>query len=161
MSFITGHPLFVTFILFLLFSIPIVVYDMRTMRIPDIITYTGIVTMLCYRFACTRDELLIYIAAAVISVLLFIMVRVSSKRGLGWGDVKYSALCGLYAGPIAVFGGYILASVFAGIWYLIRKRQGKMASTSAFPFAPFMAAGTTIICLIPVVKAVMSGSVIA
>ena len=75
MDFITGHPLYITCIIFLAFSIPIIFSDIKTKRIPDFAVYLGVITMICYRFACTRDDLIIYIAACVLSVLLFIAVR--------------------------------------------------------------------------------------
>ena len=152
MSFITGYPQQVTLILFFLFSVPIVIFDIKSMRIPDILVYTGIACLFCYRFACTRAEFLVYVGAAVISVLLFIIVRISSKNGMGWGDVKYSALCGLYAGPAAVFVGYIIAAALCAVWYAIRKAQKKIDKNTKFPFAPFMAAGTLLIGIFPFVK---------
>ncbi|MFA6936627.1 MAG: A24 family peptidase [Treponema sp.] len=152
MDFITGHPLYITCIIFLAFSVPIIVSDIKTKIIPDFAVYLGVVTMLCYRFACTRDDLIIYIAACVLSVLLFVAVRYSSKRGMGWGDVKYSALCGIYAGPVAVFAGYIIAAALCGIWYSIMKKKGKISKSDPIPFAPFMAIGTFAIALVPIIK---------
>lgn len=153
MELITGYPLYVTLIIFLGFSVPIVIKDIKSLTIPDILVYLGIASLLCYRFACTRADMLLYVAAAVVSVLLFIMVRLSSKHGLGWGDVKYSALCGLYAGPVAVFAGYVLAAASCGIWYAVRKKQGKVTKETKIPFAPFMAAGTVVFGALPLVTA--------
>jgi len=152
MDFITKYPLYITCIIFLIFSIPIVISDLKTKRIPDFSLYLGIITLLCYRFACTREDLIIYISAAVISVLLFVALKISSRHGMGWGDVKYSALCGMYAGPVAVFGGYIIAAITCAIWYLIMKKNGRISRSDSIPFAPFMAFGTFIITLIPIVK---------
>ena len=149
MSFITGYPQYVTLMLFLGFSIPIAVYDLRTLRIPDILVYMGIAMLFCYRFACTRADFLIYVAAAIVSVLVFIIVRLSSKNGMGWGDVKYSAICGLYAGPVAVFAGYVIAVMLCGIWYAVGKKKGKVTKETKIPFAPFMAGGTLFMGILP------------
>src|SRR5574344_1694509 len=94
MELITAYPQYTALILFIGFSVPIVIFDIREFTIPDILVYTGIASLLCYRFACTRADFLLYLAAAIVSVILFIIVRLSSKRGMGWSGVKYSALCG-------------------------------------------------------------------
>lgn len=152
MDLIRGYPLVVSAIIFVGFSIPIAVYDLRTMKIPDILTYMGLVTLLCYRFACTRKELVAYICTAIISLCLFTLVRNFSKKGLGWGDIKYSALCGLYAGPIVIFIGFVLSAIFCGVYFLILKIAKKYEKNMAVPFAPFMALGTLSVTVMPIIK---------
>ena len=141
-----------TSLIFIGFSIPIAVCDIRSMKIPDLLIYSGISAMPGYRAAFLREGILLYICAALISAVLFVMVRKISKSGLGWADVKYAALCGLYAGLSYVFIGYVLTALFCGIFFLILKAAGRYGSGKAVPFTPFMALGTVSVMLIPIVK---------
>jgi len=152
MEFIRENPLYITAIIFIGFSIPIVVYDIKSMKVPDILIYMGLVTLLCYRVACTRTELVAYICAAVISFCLFILVRNVAKKGLGWADIKYSAFCGLYAGPMVVFIGYIVSVIACGIYFLVLKIMKRYDKNKAVPFTPFMTLGTISVAVLPIVK---------
>lgn len=162
MNFLTQYPQYVTLFIFAAFSIPIVICDIKSMLIPDILLYLGSIVLLCYRFACTRSEFLIYLVTAAVSVVLFIIIRVSSKKGLGTGDIKYSAMCALYAGPAVLFAGFLIASLSGLIFYFVSKsimkrRILKSDSKSSskrhkFAFTPFMALGTLITGILPLLK---------
>ena len=70
-----------TSLIFIGFSIPIAVCDIRSMKIPDLLIYSGISAMLGYRAAFLREGILLYICAALISAVLFVMVRKISMGG--------------------------------------------------------------------------------
>lgn len=140
-EFITGNPIPVTAIIFLLFAIPISILDFTTSKIPDILNYMSSIVLMCYRIACTRQEFFIYFISGLFCVVLFIFIRLYTRRGLGWGDIKYSASCGLYAGPIAVFVGFIYSAILCGIYILILKAMKKYTKGQQIPFAPFLAMG--------------------
>lgn len=149
MTFITSYPQYVTLIIFVIFSIPIIIYDTKTMFIPDILFYTGGLSLLLYRFACTRNDFLIYFLTAVISVLLFIIIRLCSKKGLGKGDIKYGAVCALYAGPAVLFAGFLISSLSGLIYYFIMKKLKKAGKSTKFAFTPFLFLGTLVTGLLP------------
>ena len=156
MDFITSHPALITTLIFAAFSIAISIEDIRTMHVSDFLIFMGIIVMACYRFACTRDVLLLYLLTALLSVLMFMMVRSVSKRGMGWADVKYSALCALYAGPAAVFLGYLVAAASCAATFGILKRARGRDKSKPLPFTPFMAGGTLIVGAVPIVKGLIS-----
>lgn len=149
MTFLTEYPQYVTLIIFVAFSIPIVVFDIKSMLIPDILLYMGSVVLLCYRFACTRSEFLIYLVTAAVSVILFVIIRITSRKGLGTGDIKYSAMCALYAGPAVIFAGFLVASVSGLIFYFATR---KIRRSRRFAFTPFMALGTLVTGLLPLLR---------
>lgn len=149
MTFLTEYPQYVTLIIFVAFSIPIVVFDIKSMLIPDILLYMGSIVLLCYRFACTRSEFLIYLVTAAVSVILFIIIRITSRKGLGTGDIKYSAMCALYAGPAVIFAGFLVASVSGLIFYFATR---KIRRSRRFAFTPFMALGTLVTGLLPLLR---------
>lgn len=149
MTFLTEYPQYVTLIIFVAFSIPIVVFDIKSMLIPDILLYMGSIVLLCYRFACARSEFLIYLVTAAVSVILFIIIRITSRKGLGTGDIKYSAMCALYAGPAVIFAGFLVASVSGLIFYFATR---KIRRSRRFAFTPFMALGTLVTGLLPLLR---------
>lgn len=154
-NFILSRPELTSLVIFLLFAIPVSVFDLKTGKIPDILTLFGTLILLLYHFAVNRKEALIYIMSALLAFLLLLAIRYSTKKGLGWGDIKFGAVCGAYAGPIAVFGGFILAAFFAGIYFFIQKRAKNWKKDKAFPFAPFLALGTLFSTLPAIISAIM------
>ena len=141
---ILENPEIVSAVIFLLFAIPASIIDARTKKIPDPLNLFGIVILLCYRFSVDKKEALVYIMSAIMAFLLLLTVRLATKKGLGLGDAKYGALCASYAGPIAVFVGFILAAIFAGIFYAFKRKSPSYKKDQAFSFAPFLSAGTFI-----------------
>lgn len=74
--------------------------------------------------------------------ILFLLVYLIAKGGLGGGDVKFMAASGLYLGfagvlPAMLYGS-VLAALTAGI-LLLTKKIGKKDS---FPLVPFLFSGT-------------------
>ena len=151
-NFIMANPLPVAAIIFAAMSIPIVVCDIRTMTVPDILIYAGSAAMLLFRVFFTRGELLLYIIAAVLSFGLFMLARRMAKKGLGWADIKYAAFCGLFAGPLLVFMGYVASALYCMAYFAVLKSRGRCRKETAVPFTPFMFLGTATIAAIPIVK---------
>lgn len=151
-SFIMENPMPVAATIFVAMSIPIVVCDIRTMKVPDILIYAGSVSMLLFRAFFTREQLLLYIIAAVLSFGLFMLARRMAKKGLGLADIKYSTFCGLFAGPLLVFMGYVASALYCMAYFAVLKSRGRSARETAVPFTPFMFLGTASIAAIPIVK---------
>jgi prepilin signal peptidase PulO-like enzyme (type II secretory pathway) len=78
---------------------------------------------------------------SLLAPLFLMIIRFVSKKGLGWGDVKYGSACGMYAGPLAVFLGFFFAALLAALTITIQK---KWHSDKAIAFAPFLALGTAV-----------------
>jgi len=74
-------------------------------------------------------------------LLMFLIFKLS-RGGLGGGDVKFSAVLGLWLGE-KLFAAIFLASILAatvGIIFLIKFRDTK----KELPFGPFLAAGSLV-----------------
>lgn len=118
--------------------------DMRSMRLPDVITLPLIAAGLVQSWYFTGN---VYDAAigAAVGYLVFVLVEVSYRRlrgrdGLGRGDAKLLAAGGAWCGWMGIPWIVLIASgtglAFAGLMLLAGRRV-----TGMMPFGPFLALG--------------------
>ncbi len=126
--------------------------DFRLRRLPTAIVYwTGALgaALLLVASAGTGDWGALVSAgiggAACFAVFLAIFMAV--PRGIGFGDVRLVAVCGLMLGwlglrvvPLGLLLGFVLASVPALALVALRKANRK----SQIPFGPYLAAGAIV-----------------
>ena len=136
-------------LIYLAFAVPLSIVDIRTMRIPSWLTYAGCAAVLVYIGVYGRMHLLNALTGAAVIFLLFFLLRELTHKGLGFGDVRYSLLCGLYSGFPSVLAGCALASLcgllYFALFHTIKKNVP--IKNVKIPFAPFMTAGTVIAAL--------------
>ncbi len=81
-----------------------------------------------------------------IGLVLFLLIVLISRGGMGWGDVKMAALIGLITGYL-IFVALLLAVIFGGlvavILLLLKIRKRK----EGIPFAPFLSLATIVTLL--------------
>jgi prepilin signal peptidase PulO-like enzyme (type II secretory pathway) len=74
--------------------------------------------------------------------VLFFLIIVISKGGMGWGDVKMAALIGIATGFPLVLAALLLAVVLGGlissVLILIKAKNRKQS----IPFGPFLSLAT-------------------
>jgi prepilin signal peptidase PulO-like enzyme (type II secretory pathway) len=79
-----------------------------------------------------------------IGFVLFLLIAIISRGGMGWGDVKLAALIGLATGfPlvfIALIMGAILGGVVAIVLMVVKGRKRK----EMIPFGPFLSLATIV-----------------
>ncbi len=81
-----------------------------------------------------------------IGLLLFLLIVIISRGGMGWGDVKMAALIGIVTGYlvfVALFLAVILGGLVAVILLLLKLRKRK----EGIPFAPYLSLGAMITLL--------------
>lgn len=122
--------------------------DLRSKRVPNklvlAIASVWILTIVPQMFFQTEKAIAIMINGLIgfaMAGLLFLVVYLVSRKGLGGGDVKLMAASGLYLGfngvlP-AMFYGSVLASIFAIVLILAKKIGRK----EAIPLVPFLYVG--------------------
>ena len=72
----------------------------------------------------------------------FISKWILKREGLGFGDVKFTAACGLFLGIKAAFFATLVSSVFASVILIIIQAKNKEEDKrKEYPFAPFLAVG--------------------
>jgi prepilin peptidase CpaA len=100
--------------------------DLRSRRIPNILTLTGLVTGLALRSAGGLGAL----ADGVLGVGLAIVVAVPlfALGGLGGGDTKLLAAVGAFMGPSRLVGALLLIALLGGLMAVIDAgRRGVLA----------------------------------
>ena len=120
--------------------------DLRSWRLPDVLTLPLIVLGLIAGWLFAPDELIDRAIGAVAGYFSLWLVaycyrRLRGREGLGLGDAKLLAAGGAWVGasglPSVVAGGAIAALLVAAGLMLTGARVGR---TSALPFGPFLAA---------------------
>lgn len=135
----------VVLIIFILFSLPMVISDLKTMTVSVVVNYAGAAAVILTRlflFGVFIES----VFAAVCSFLFLFLLRCISKGGLGEGDLHYGFFCGAFLLPCKIFTGLFISSVFGisvfSLAYFARRRSaGKINEKLKLPFVPFMFAG--------------------
>lgn len=125
--------------------IVVAVVDARTMEIPRglniILLILGIM-----RAATDYSRWVEHaIGFAAVSVILLAIYLASGGRGVGGGDVKLMAGCGLFLGWRLIIAAFIAACVIGSILHLIRMAAKKAGRVLAF--GPYLSAGVVIAML--------------
>lgn len=118
--------------------------DVRTKRLPDLLTLFAAAICACLMLASGRDATWMGLAAASVSLLGLeatrrIFAHARGRQGLGFGDVKLLAALALWLGAATPWA--LIAACIAALlsFAIIRPKDGRLA------FGPFIAgAGWTI-----------------
>lgn len=121
-------------------------FDLRTFRLPDIITLPLIFTGLLFNclsnqgFASFQDSIIGTILGYTGLWLLNSLYRALKKQnGIGMGDAKLLAALGSWLGWQTLPGILLIASLTGLIGGLIWLVWNKQNHRAAFPFGPFLA----------------------
>ena len=121
-------------------------YDLRTFRLPDVITLPLILLGLLFnslsnqRFISFQDAIIGAILGYTCLWLLNLLYRIVKKQdGVGMGDAKLLAALGAWLGWFALPSILLMASLTGLIGGIIWLQWNKQDHRSAFPFGPFLA----------------------
>ena len=127
--------------LYLLWLIPVSIFDIRQRRIPDFLSFSLAGVLALLRLLENSYSLLLLAAGLLGPVILLLLVRLLMNGGIGTGDLKLAAAGGLLLPGLdwipALAVAALLALGTAGPWILIRKRS----RLTRIPFAPYMGVG--------------------
>jgi prepilin signal peptidase PulO-like enzyme (type II secretory pathway) len=79
-----------------------------------------------------------------IGFVIFLLIAIISRGGMGWGDVKLVALIGLAIGFPLIFVALVIGAILGGlvaIALLVSKKRGRK---EAIPFGPFLSVAAMI-----------------
>lgn len=125
--------------------------DLREKRVPNSL----ILSMLGAWVVVIVPQLLLHTELALVLLLsgligffmgglLFLMVYLVSRRGLGGGDVKLMAVSGLYLGAGGVLPAMLYGSVFSAVTAIVLIALKRIGRRDAIPLVPFLYAGMLI-----------------
>lgn len=126
-----------------LFTIPLVVIDLRERRLPNKITLPGIVVTLI-GIVLTLQWPKVGVAVLCAAVLFAAGTALSFKGWLGMGDVKLLVPIGLTLGWFgweSLALGLAVAFFGAGLFVLVRLAMQKITATSTIALGPFLLFG--------------------
>jgi leader peptidase (prepilin peptidase)/N-methyltransferase len=132
------------------------VIDIEHHRLPTPIIWTATaLTAATFALAAAVDDRWAdfgrAVAGAAIGFVALLLIHLVSPKGMGFGDVRLAALCGLLLGwmglvyvPLGLYGGFVLGAI-VGV-ALIAVKRAKFGR--AIPFGPFLVAGTLLMVLV-------------
>lgn len=129
--------------------------DLREMRVPNrlVAAMLGIwiLVMVPQLFLRTEKTVLLLIGSAIGAVLsgvLFLVVYLVSRKGLGGGDVKLMTVSGLYLGVGDILPAMLYGSILAAAAGLILILAKKIGPRDAIPLVPFLFVGMLLAMII-------------
>ncbi len=146
---IAGAIELVAFLTLTAVSIALALIDLDTRRLPNVIVVPSLLagSVLLGAAALVRGDLAALAGAGIGGAglfLLYFVLALVSRGGMGMGDVKLAAVLGLYLGflgwgnlLVGAFAAFLFGGVF-GILLLIVRRAGRR---TAIPFGPWMILG--------------------
>ena len=137
--------------IFMLVSIPVSVFDIRTRKIPNWIVFSGMVFLFAVRFLYFKDSPVSMFINILIGGLIFYSVRFITKGKLGMGDVKFAAFIALFSGFPIFFAAVGFASLSGLIFAVAGMAMGKIKKNTKIPFAPFLTAGSIVIYILKII----------
>lgn len=143
------------FLPFLWVLIALSLIDLETKLLPNRIVYPSVVAGIALLAVSAAlgpgvDPWIRGMEAMVASAGVFFVIALISPAGMGMGDVKLSAVIGLYLGYLSwgrVLVGFFMAffaGAVVGVGLMIAGRAGRK---TAIPFGPFMAVGAVLATL--------------
>jgi leader peptidase (prepilin peptidase)/N-methyltransferase len=122
-------------------TIPLMVIDVRTHRLPNVYTYTA---ALVIALSLGLSERWQAIGCGLGAGILMLALNVITRRGIGMGDVKLSVSLGMASGAISL-GTAVMVFVFAfligGVWAIFGLAARRYTRNTAIPFGPSLLVG--------------------
>jgi leader peptidase (prepilin peptidase)/N-methyltransferase len=136
--------------LLVFFGMTCAVTDLRFRIVPDKLTFTGMIFALLAAallpaawgvevwWRSLLFSLISGIAPALFLAIFAILGKLIAKRDvLGWGDIKFTMMCGMFTGLFGIFFALLAASFTGTVFGLVAKRK----LNAELPFAPFIFGG--------------------
>ncbi len=121
--------------------------DLIRFRVPDVITYPGIVLALVAALLLPGGDFVAAVLAALTGGGAFFVLALITRGGIGLGDVKLAALIGAALGLGGAYQALVLGVMAGGVVILILFVAGVVSRRQGVPYAPFLAIAAIAIAL--------------
>jgi prepilin signal peptidase PulO-like enzyme (type II secretory pathway) len=150
-----GRIQFIFWLLFIIFFVALVIFDLRWLLLPDRIVYPLIVVAVTQVIVVAIANKTIAsglwepaLAALVISGIFYVLFQISDGKWIGGGDVKLAVVLGLLAGtPLKALLIIFLASLSGTVISLVLMVKDRRNLNMRVPFGPFLLLATAIVVL--------------
>lgn len=130
-------------------TMPLVVRDIKEHRLPNSLTSAGLISGLGISIVSTIKEnnfspLIHSLSFALLAGFAFLLLNLSSRGGMGMGDVKLAIMLGALIAPFGwqvLVMGFIVAFVLGAIAGLILLASKKANRKTLIPFGPYLLVG--------------------
>lgn len=140
-----GWSFQLVFVLFFIsMLIMITVSDLSYQIIPDKILFPFFLLFILYFLWFPPQNWMVHLLGMALGFLVFYLVAVLSRGGMGGGDIKLYAVAGFVLGYPLLFVSILLATVTGALFGLILMFIKKGDLKSGIPFGPFIAAGSLV-----------------
>lgn len=118
--------------------------DLEYKIIPDVITLPGIIIGLTLSLTIPHITLINSIKGFLLGGVLFYIIAILSRGGMGGGDIKLIAMVGSFLGwknvLLTIFLGSLFGSIVGIVLIILKKKNRK----DMVPFGPFLSLGAII-----------------
>ena len=133
-------------------TMPLVVTDIKEHRLPNSLTFAGFIAGLGVSIVLVIKEnnfspLIHSLGVAILAGFAFLLLNLSSRGGMGMGDVKLAIMLGALIAPFGwqvLVMGFIVAFVLGAIFGLILLASKKANRKTLIPFGPYLLVGAWI-----------------
>lgn len=88
------------------------------------------------------------IGGMILGFLIFMLARIFSRKSIGMGDVKLTAVLGWYLGGALIWFDIVVSLSLAAVYSIIQLILKKLNMKDSIPLAPFFSVGTILILLL-------------
>ena len=122
--------------------------DLLRFRVPNVVTYPGIVLALVATIVMPGGDLRDALLAALMGGGMFFVLAIVTAGGIGLGDAKLAALIGAALGLPIAYQALVYGIVAAAVVMLVLFFAGVITRKQAMPYAPFLSLAAIAVLLL-------------
>jgi len=130
------------------FLIPIVIYDIKEKKIPDIFVFLGAGILLLKRLIIDTAYIPAILIDTAAAFIIIAAIWFFTKGKIGLGDAKLSAFIAMAIGLFGWFVALFVASLSGLLFALASIKLKKAGFRDPLPFAPFLGFGCVVSILV-------------
>jgi leader peptidase (prepilin peptidase)/N-methyltransferase len=129
---------------FAVFALPITIFDLKHLRIPDVLSLGGIAVVAALEALISGDSAITMALEVLIGFGVFWAITIATGGKLGLGDAKYSVFIALSLGLYGWLTTLAVASVTGLAAGLVLVLRDRVPQDTRIPFAPFLTFGAAV-----------------